>query len=83
LRPTDIGNFVDALDVDEGRVHVEGDELVVAQAQRIGQVLDDEAGEISLLGMVWFRYKFGSCSRKWNVAPEADLVYAEAFSATG
>jgi hypothetical protein len=44
LAPGGIGNLVHALDVDEGGVHVERDQLEVAQAQRRREALDHEAG---------------------------------------
>ena len=36
-------DLIDALDVDQGRVHVEGDELEVGEAKRRGEAADDEA----------------------------------------
>ena len=44
LAASRIGNLVHTLNVDEGGVHVEGDELEIAQFQGRGEALNNQAG---------------------------------------
>ena len=39
-----IGDFIDALDIDQGGIHVKCDQLEIPQAKRRREVLDHETG---------------------------------------
>ena len=63
LAPRRIGNFVDALDVDQGGVHIKRDEFEVAEFERHGNALDHQAGGDFLVCHFDIYYCFSSCLR--------------------